>query len=116
MKKLFALSFVLFFAIFGKAQNVAINNDGSNADSSAMLDVKSSTKGLLMPRMTTVQRLAIAKPAMGLMVYDTDTKSAWSYNGTGWANQSFTLPFSQSIDTNTAALDIQNTKGINSSV
>ena len=33
MKKLFALSFVLFFAIFGKAQNVAINNDGSNADS-----------------------------------------------------------------------------------
>ena len=114
MKKLFALSFVLFFAIFGKAQNVAINNDGSNADSSAILDVKSNTKGLLMPRMTTVQRQAIAKPAMGLMVYDTDTKSGWSFNGTGWVNSatsSIIFPYQQFLDTTVTALELNNTVG-----
>ena len=114
MKKLFALSFVLFFAIFGKAQNVAINNDGSNADSSAMLDVKSNTKGLLMPRMTTVQRLAIVKPAMGLMVYDTDAKSVWSYNGSAWANLSgapMKFPYEQYLDTVATALELNNTTG-----
>lgn len=112
MKKLFTLSIVLFFAFFGKAQNVAINNDGSNADSSAMLDVKSNTKGLLMPRMTTLQRLAIAKPAIGLMVYDTDMKSLWSFNGYVWVSVSMSFPYDQDLDTVVTALALRNTKGI----
>ena len=37
-----------------------------------------------MPRMSSAQRNAIASPAEGLKVYDTDTKSFWFYNGTGW--------------------------------
>ena len=48
------------------SQNVAINADGSAPDGSAMLDIKSTTKGLLIPRMTTVQRTAIPAPAIGL--------------------------------------------------
>lgn len=56
----------------------------STANSSAVLDVRSTTKGMLPPRMTTAQRTAIATPATGLMVYDTDTLTVWQYNGTGW--------------------------------
>jgi hypothetical protein len=66
------------------AQNIGINATGATPNPSAMLDVSSTSKGLLMPRMTTLQRNAIATPAEGLKVYDTDTKTFWFYNGTGW--------------------------------
>lgn len=65
--------------------NVGIGTTTPN--SSAILDITSTSKGLLIPRMTTAQRTAIASPAIGLMVYDTDSKSLWLYNGSGW-NQS----------------------------
>ncbi len=68
-----------------KAQSVAINTDGSVASSSAMLDVKSISKGLLVPRMSSNQRSRITAPAPGLLVYDTDTKSFWYYNGASWS-------------------------------
>ena len=68
------------------AQNVGINNDFSTPDPSAMLDVKSTSKGMLIPRMTTGERTAISSPATGLMVYDITTKSIWYYNGTSWVN------------------------------
>lgn len=68
------------------SQNVGINTDGSNPDPSAMLDIVSSSKGLLIPRMTTAQRTTdISSPATGLIVYDTTTKSLFYYNGTAWA-------------------------------
>jgi hypothetical protein len=51
MKKLVLLSLAIITFIQLQSQ-VAINNDGSIADSSAMLDVKSTTKGLLVPRLT----------------------------------------------------------------
>ena len=72
------------------SQSVAINTDGSVAHASAMIDIKSTTKGVLAPRMTTAQRTAIASPAAGLLVYDTDTNSYWYYNGTGWINLAVT--------------------------
>ncbi|MEJ8820355.1 hypothetical protein [Lacibacter sp. H407] len=68
------------------AQNAAINSDGSNADASAILDVKSTNKGMLVPRMTTAQRTAIASPAKGLLVFDNDTGDFWFYNGTAWVS------------------------------
>ena len=49
-----------------------------------MLEITSTTKGFLMPRMTTTERTAIATPANGLQVYDTTTNSYWYYNGTAW--------------------------------
>ena len=49
---------------------------------SSVLDVSSTTQGMLTPRMTTAQRLIIASPADGLMVYDTDLKSFYYYNST----------------------------------
>jgi hypothetical protein len=66
------------------AQSVAINTDGSVADGTAILDVKSSAKGLLIPRLTSAQRTGITTPATGLLVFDTDTNAFWYYNGTGW--------------------------------
>ena len=82
--KVLLTCFFSMLAISLVAQNVAINTDGSTADPSAMLDVKSNNKGMLVPRMTTAQRTGIASPAPGLLVYDTDTNNFWFYNGVGW--------------------------------
>ncbi len=73
-----------FFALNCFAQGVAVNSDSSAANSSAMLDVKSTLKGMLIPRMTTAQRNAIASPATGLMVYDTDFDQFWYFDGIIW--------------------------------
>ena len=63
-----------------RTQGVAINNDNSNPDPSAMLDAKSTDKGLLIPRMTQAQRNAITNPATGLMIYQTDGGPGLYYN------------------------------------
>lgn len=53
--------------------------------STAALDITSTTKGILIPRMTSAQRQAISSPANGLMVYQTDeTVGYWYYNGSIW--------------------------------
>ncbi|MEO6228991.1 MAG: tail fiber domain-containing protein [Ferruginibacter sp.] len=61
------------------AQNIGINETGNLPDTSAMLDISSSTKGLLLPRMTTTQRNAIPLPANGLVIYNT-TLNAFNLN------------------------------------
>ncbi len=66
------------------SQGVGINDDGSNPDGSAILDVKSTTKGLLFPRMTTTQRDAIASPVAGLQIYNAEQGCMNYYNGTAW--------------------------------
>ena len=72
-------------ATVANAQNVGINSDGTAPDASAMLDVKSTSKGFLAPRMTAVQRAAINSPATGLTVYQTDgTAGFYYYNGSTW--------------------------------
>lgn len=53
-------------------------------DASALLDLTSTTKGLLLPRMTTTQINAIATPAAGLTVYNTTLALICFYNGTAW--------------------------------
>jgi hypothetical protein len=68
------------------AQGVGINTDNSTADPSAMLDVKSTTRGMLVPRMSEAQRVLIASPATSLLVYQTDGVAGfYYYNGTTWA-------------------------------
>ena len=70
--------------VYNNGSNIGIGTATPN--SSAALEVKDTAKGLLMPRMTMKQRLAIATPATGLMVYQTDsTKGFWYYDGTVWA-------------------------------
>ncbi|MEM9850132.1 MAG: hypothetical protein AAF847_19735, partial [Bacteroidota bacterium] len=75
---------------------VAINEDSSNPDASAMLDISSTDKGLLIPRMDSTARKNITNPASGLMVYDSTTNSFWYFEETAWteiggtANLAFT--------------------------
>jgi len=77
MKKLLYTLFIILFIVTlnAAAQNGAsVNNNGSPADPSAMLDVSSTTAGMLIPRMTTAERDLIAMPAEGLQVFNTTTK------------------------------------------
>jgi trimeric autotransporter adhesin len=75
------LFFILFMVMGVTAHTqVSINNDGTLPDNSAMLDVKSTIKGILLPRMTMAQRNAIVSPAAGLMIYQTDNTPGFYYN------------------------------------
>ena len=81
--------FVILITICGynsTSQSLAINTSGATANASAILDVSSTAKGLLIPRMTTAQRTAIGTPATGLQVYDTDLNLLFYYNGSTWAS------------------------------
>ena len=65
------------------AQNVGVGT--SSPDNSAKLDVSSTDGGILIPRMTEVQRDAIVTPATGLMIFQTDgTAGFYYYDGTAW--------------------------------
>ena len=77
-RRILILAFAMF-SITAMAQ-VAINTDSSLPDNSAMLDVKSITKGLLMPRMTQAQRNAIVTPAAGLTIFQTDNTPGIYFN------------------------------------
>lgn len=74
---------ISFFASAGYTQSIGIGTSVPNA--SAQLDIASTNKGLLIPRMTFVQRNAIAAPAAGLLIYQTDFSTGfYFYNGTVW--------------------------------
>jgi len=82
MNKSIKLSVLMIFVSYLALAQVGIGT--TTPDASSALDITATDKGFLMPRMTTVQRTAIASPVMGLLVYDTDTKSIWSFDGTVW--------------------------------
>ena len=64
---------------------VAINVSGNPPDNSAMLDVSSNSKGMLIPRMLETERTSIGSPAQGLMVYQTNNSEGfYYYNGSVW--------------------------------
>ncbi|MEM9325679.1 MAG: tail fiber domain-containing protein [Bacteroidota bacterium] len=84
------------FALTVCSQGVAINETNNAPDASAMLDVSSTTKGVLIPRMTTTQREDISTPATGLLVYDSTNKSFWYFDGSDWQDLSKPSPITVS--------------------
>ena len=80
-KKLFLLLILLNFNIYAQ---VSINADNSSPDSSAMLDVQSTNKGMLIPRMSNDEMLHISSPAEGLLVYNKDNKAFYYYDNSNW--------------------------------
>jgi hypothetical protein len=89
---------------------VAITDDSSEAHSSAMLEVKSTDKGFLPPRMTEAQRDAIANPAAGLIIYQTDVNPGlYQYFGTTWAPVSETADGSETAVTAGANVTVTGT-------
>ena len=81
--RLFFLCLFLLAGSMAFAQ-VGINSDNSGPDPSAMLDVKSTERGFLPPRMTTDQMNSIVTPLEGLLVYNTSVSSLFWFNGTTW--------------------------------
>ena len=83
MKKLL---FTIATIALGFSANAQVGIGTTTPSSSSMLDITSTSKGFLKPRMTTAQRTAISSPAKGLEVFDTDFNSTWFYDGTSWVN------------------------------
>jgi len=84
MKIIIFTAFFIILNVIVYSQGVGINEDGSSPDASAILDVKSTTKGLLFPRMTDAEINAIASPVAGLQVYNITQTCMNFYNGTAW--------------------------------
>ena len=81
-----ALLAASLLSLAAQAQGVAIGAAGA-PDASAALEVRSTAQGLLLPRLTTAQRDAIAGPAAGLLVFQTDgTQGLYYYTGVVWVN------------------------------
>lgn len=81
---IFMFCTVLFVQFYANAQNVGISTTAATPDGSAMLDISSTSKGLLIPRMTQTQRNAISSPANGLMVFQTDGITGFYYYESSW--------------------------------
>jgi hypothetical protein len=73
---------LLTMAVSGVQAQTVIG--GSTPDNTAVLDVQSSNKGVLLPRLTNAQRDAIVSPANGLTIYNVSTKCINFYTGTAW--------------------------------
>lgn len=112
MKKILLLVFSTVLIKMANAQSVGIGTNSPAA--SSLFEINSTSKGMLMPRMSSAQRGAIVSPATGLLVFDTDTKTIWTFDGSLWKNLSvggggsLTLPFSQSVSSTISAFQITN--------
>ncbi|MCB0457090.1 MAG: hypothetical protein R2776_01200 [Flavobacteriaceae bacterium] len=80
-------SCLLFIGLlFGITLSAQVGINTTTPDASASLDIESTNTGILIPRMTQVQKNTIATPATGLLIYQTDgiNPGFYFYNGTGW--------------------------------
>lgn len=84
MKKILIIYTIWIFGLTAYAQGVSINENGAPSDPSAMLDVSSHDKGVLIPRLRTIERENINGPTEGLLVYDIDTHSFWFSTFGSW--------------------------------
>jgi len=99
MKKFYLIGLFVILIYKPIHAQVGINTDNSQPDNSAMLDIKSTDKGMLIPRMTQAQRDAITSPATGLIIYQTDTTPGFYYfDGLAWKHIIDGLNSVESID------------------
>src|SRR5689334_865079 len=80
MKKLFFSIVITWIAVQLQAQNVGIGTTTPNA--SAMLEINSSTKGILLPRVADTS--SVNSPAKGLLIYNNNNNKLWFYDGQKW--------------------------------
>jgi hypothetical protein len=89
MRNPFFFIAILMLSVSAMFAQVGVNNDNSTPNPSAMLDVKSTSKGLLPPRMTGAQRDAIASPVSGLIIWCNNCGVSGElqvYDGAAWKN------------------------------
>ena len=85
MKFFFIVQFLLLVTcscVFSQPGSLGIGTATPN--STSILDVQNSTKGILVPRMSTIQRNAISNAATGLLVFDNSTGSFWFKGAANW--------------------------------
>lgn len=87
MRQFYTLLLLFALTLSSNAQGVGIGTTAP--DASAQLDITSTSKGMLVPRVTSVQRKAIANPALGLLVFDTDKSTFYLFDGVGWKGMIF---------------------------
>ena len=104
MKKYYLLLFFIHSFVFAQ---VGIGT--TTPDNSTMLDIFSTSKGFLVPRLSTFQRVSISSPATGLQVYDTTTNTLWYFNGTIWVQgTSFSSASKWTNDTSNSLVKLTN--------
>lgn len=103
------VSCFLLASIASFAQGVSINTSGAAPDSSAILDVSSTSQGMLPPRMTETQRDLISNPATGLLIYNTTTDCINLWNGSTWRQSCFDCDFSAPNVSNSGPICAGNT-------
>ncbi|MCB0806320.1 MAG: hypothetical protein KDC05_11015 [Bacteroidales bacterium] len=98
-----------------QAQGISLNDDGADPHPSAMLDIQSNTKGLLIPRVNFLEMFQISNPAIGLLVYCTSDNHFYFYNGGTWnevggdADDDWTLDGNNMYSNNSAFIGIGTT-------
>src|SRR5690348_6900722 len=110
MKKIFTtIVLLLVINFYAKSQNTFPSSGSAgigttSPNASALLEVKSTKKGVLIPRMTNTQRNAIASPAQGLLIFQTDKGAGFYYYNGGWhALSSATTGFAKTNLSNLAS-------------
>jgi hypothetical protein len=106
-KELLLIIITLLLSVAGYSQSIGIGTSTPNA--SAMLEVKGTSKGFLLPRMTGPERTAIVNPVEGLMVYDSTAREFYTYKRLqgGWTKMDFSLPYTGN-DNSAVSLQITN--------
>jgi hypothetical protein len=92
MKRIISIAIYIILASQLFAQNVAINNDGSAPNASAMLDIKSTSKGILIPRVNLISdsdEVTVPNPRLSLLIYNSnnalpDGDGYYYWNGNKW--------------------------------
>ena len=102
-------TFLAFLFLITACANAQTGIGTAMPDSSALLDLASTTKGFLVPRMTTLDQIAIENPAIGLMVFNTTTGEIEINKGNGfggplWKSASATTGVTAPLGTNTTQL------------
>jgi hypothetical protein len=104
------LIFLYWFICNGSFGQVGIGT--TNPHSSSILEVASTTKGMLIPRMTMVQRISIASPIEGLVIYQTDgTRGFYYYNGSAWEKLTNSIPVDDLTTNNYRSIQVFSTPG-----
>jgi len=82
MYKIFIV--IIFILLFVPISYSQVGIGTTTPNSSSVLDIESNDKGVLIPRLSSLQRNNIITPAKGLLVFDNDTITFWFYDGTQW--------------------------------
>lgn len=114
MKNLFKLILVMSLLISGFA-NAQVGIGTTTPHPSAILEISSTTGGLLLPRLTNSQRSSIATPAVGLLIYNTSINCLEWYTGSAWVN-ACNVPFSATRDESSSSEGFNNGPGLSKDI